>query len=380
MEYLSLSLNGLQNNLPLDEVFPGLMANLEALKFDPQRKALTTVSAGEWFNVEINKPVSLLSGCLDKGTKANIGGGSKTRKSFFTFQLCISLAAGLDFLNFPLHGIKRKVLLINFEINEYHFQDRLKGILHGLNLTPDDMAENLYIVNARGLDADFQAIEATALEVRPDLIVIDPFYKLITGDENKPESFKPILKQFDRLAEKSGAAILTIMHYAKGFSGEKQTIDRFSGSGVTARDFDVGFFLTPHADGEDFAVLEVINRNYAPRPAVTVFFDIHRKIFFIDDRRPVVKTRLNGKDSKDNDSAASIGLQLQAILEKPMPKTAFIFKLRANGFSADKARAYCSELLNDGTLEQLNIPGQNNAKIIGYPGAIARLKEGVKTP
>ena len=61
-----------------------------------------------------------------------------------------------------------------------------------------------------------------------------------------------------------------------------------------------------------------------------------------------------------------------------MPKSKFIGELQKQGLSLHKARAYCEELLYDGTIEMLAQPQKGNMKIVGFPGAIAREKEKVK--
>ncbi len=377
IEYLKLSSCKLEDGHSLDEVIPGLMAQMEALKAGPKRQELVTQAAGEWVRQEITPPISIIPGCMDAGTKADIGGGSKLRKSWFTLQMAVCVAAGIDFLGFHLYGVKRKVLLFNLEISEYYFQKRLQRVMLGLGVSPDDIAESLIIVNCRGQKVDFTSISATAAGNKPDIVVLDPFYKLVEGNENAAETYRPILACLDSIIAKNGAAVLKVMHYSKGFAGDKATIDRFAGSGILARDYDVSFNLTAHAEGDDFAVLEVINRNYPPRPAESIFFDIQRHIFFKDARRPIVKTKMNSKADgvTDRDNAAYVGLQLQTILEKPMPKTSFIEELHNNGLSLNKARAYCDSLLHDGTLEIWSRPKEKNLKIIGYPGAIARLKD-----
>lgn len=342
---------------------------------------LITQKACEWLNVEIPAPVSIIPGCLEAGTKADVGGGSKLRKSWFVLQMAVCIASGRDFLGFNLYGVRRKVLLCNLEISEFHFQKRLQRVMLGLGIVPEDIADTLTIANCRGQKTDLRIITSTAKAIRPDLVILDPFYKLVDGDENRSETFKPLLSDLDRLIEKTGASVLKVMHYSKGFAGEKQTIDRFSGSGILARDYDVSFNLTSHADGEDLAVLEVINRNYAARPMESILFDAHKGVFVKDERRPVVKTRTTTRKTdsaagKGNDAYA--GLQLQTILEKPLRKTVFIMELHNKGLPKDQARAYCDKLLDEGTLEQYSIPKQNNKKMIGFPGAIARLKEGVE--
>ena len=82
-----------------------------------------------------------------------------------------------------------------------------------------------------------------------DLLIIDPVYKLLAmqgASENDATEIGRVLGQIDRLIDDTGAGVLYVHHSAKGHAGDRQTIDRGSGSGAMARDFDAGIFLTNH--------------------------------------------------------------------------------------------------------------------------------------
>jgi RecA-family ATPase len=70
-------------------------------------------------------------------------------------------------------------------------------------------------------------------------IVIDPIYKVITGDENSADQMANFCNQFDRVCTELGAAVIYCHHHSKGGQGGKKSMDRASGSGVFARDPDV---------------------------------------------------------------------------------------------------------------------------------------------
>jgi RecA-family ATPase len=69
-------------------------------------------------------------------------------------------------------------------------------------------------------------------------IVIDPIYKVITGDENSADQMAHFCNQFDRVCFELGAAVIYCHHHSKGTQGQKRSMDRASGSGVFARDPD----------------------------------------------------------------------------------------------------------------------------------------------
>ena len=69
-------------------------------------------------------------------------------------------------------------------------------------------------------------------------IIIDPIYKVITGDENSADQMAHFCNQFDKVCTELGCAVIYCHHHSKGAQGGKRSMDRASGSGVFARDPD----------------------------------------------------------------------------------------------------------------------------------------------
>ena len=71
-----------------------------------------------------------------------------------------------------------------------------------------------------------------------DAIIIDPIYKVITGDENNASEMGAFCNQFDKICTETGCSTIYCHHHSKGAQGAKRAMDRASGSGVFARDPD----------------------------------------------------------------------------------------------------------------------------------------------
>ena len=71
-----------------------------------------------------------------------------------------------------------------------------------------------------------------------EAIVIDPIYKVITGDENSASDMAAFCNEFDRICTETGCSVIYCHHHSKGTQGMKRAMDRASGSGVFARDPD----------------------------------------------------------------------------------------------------------------------------------------------
>ena len=182
---------------------------------------------------------ALIRGVLRKGHKMLISGPSKAGKSFALIELCIAIAEGLPWMGFPCE--QGRVLYVNLELDEasclHRFADVYKA--YGVN---DRHPENISVWNLRGHSAPMDKLAPKlirrAQKKQYTAIVIDPIYKIITGDENSADQMAAFCNQFDKVATELGCAVIYCHHHSKGAQGHKSAQDRSSGSGVFARDPD----------------------------------------------------------------------------------------------------------------------------------------------
>lgn len=184
-------------------------------------------------------PGELIKGVLRCGHKMLISGSSKAGKSFLLLELCIALSEGLPWLGFPCK--KGKVLYVNLEIDPASCVHRIINIYEALGIQPQH-AEDLVVWNLRGkakpLDELVPELVSRIEGQSFSAVVIDPIYKVITGDENNASDMGYFCNQFDRICEKTGCSVIYCHHHSKGAQGAKKAQDRASGSGVFARDPD----------------------------------------------------------------------------------------------------------------------------------------------
>ncbi len=184
-------------------------------------------------------PKELIEGVLRRGHKMLISGSSKAGKSFLLMELCIAIAEGKPWLSFPCR--KGRVLYVNLEIDPASCVDRFIRIYDALGYTQRHM-EDILIWNLRGhavpLDMLVPELVRRTAGRNLDAVIIDPIYKVITGDENSATDMGYFCNQFDRICTSGGCAVIYSHHHSKGFQGTKRAMDRASGSGVFARDPD----------------------------------------------------------------------------------------------------------------------------------------------
>lgn len=191
-----------------------------------------------WDNLpELSEP--LIENVLRQGHKMLISGPSKAGKSFALIELTIAIAEGKEWLEWRC--ARGKVLYVNLELDRASCLHRFRDVYEALNWQPNYL-DNIDIWNLRGkstpMDKLAPKLIRRALKKNYIAIIIDPIYKVITGDENSADQMANFCNQFDKVCTELGAAVIYCHHHSKGSQSGKRAMDRASGSGVFARDPD----------------------------------------------------------------------------------------------------------------------------------------------
>lgn len=194
--------------------------------------------SGIWDNIPDLAP-GLIDGVLRQGHKMLLAGPSKAGKSYALIELCCSIAEGRPWLGFDC--AKGKVLYVNLEVDKASCFHRFRDVYTALNWPPENI-NNIDIWNLRGksvpMDKLAPKLIRRASKKNYIAIIIDPIYKVITGDENSADQMAKFCNQFDKVCTELGCAVIYCHHHSKGAQGGKRSMDRASGSGVFARDPD----------------------------------------------------------------------------------------------------------------------------------------------
>ena len=191
-----------------------------------------------WDNIPPLRP-ALIEGVLRQGHKMLLAGPSKAGKSFALIALAIAIAEGKPWMGFPC--AQGKVWYVNLELDDISCKHRIRDVYEALGIEPQNTA-NLDIWNLRGRSLPMDKLAPSMIRRAKQrgytAIIIDPIYKVITGDENSAEQMAHFCNQFDRVCAGAGCAVIYCHHHSKGSQGGKRSMDRASGSGVFARDPD----------------------------------------------------------------------------------------------------------------------------------------------
>ena len=188
---------------------------------------------------------ALIGGVLRQGHKMLLAGPSKAGKSFALIELTIAIAEGKSWLGFDC--AQGRVLYVNLELDRASCLHRFRDVYSCLGWKPEHLG-NIDIWNLRGKSVPMDRLTPKLIRraIKKDYIavIIDPIYKVITGDENSADQMANFCNQFDKVCTELGCATIYCHHHSKGAQGGKRSMDRASGSGVFARDPDAMLDMT----------------------------------------------------------------------------------------------------------------------------------------
>ena len=210
----------------------------------------------------------LIDGVLRQGHKMLIAGPSKAGKSFALIELCIALAEGIKWLGFGC--AQGRVLYVNLELDRASCLHRFKDVYTTMQVSPDNLTK-IDIWNLRGrsvpMDQLAPKLIRRAQKKNYTAIIIDPIYKVITGDENSADQMAKFCNQFDKVCTELGCAVIYCHHHSKGSQSGKRSMDRASGSGVFARDPDALLDLT------ELEITDGLRRQQEDKSACKVIYE-----------------------------------------------------------------------------------------------------------
>ena len=215
--------------------------------------------ASAWDNLPQLAP-PLIEGVLRQGHKLLLAGPSKAGKSYALIELCCSIAEGRPWLGFSC--AQGRVLYVNLELDRASCLHRFQDVYKALGYPPQHLG-SIDVWNLRGrsipMDKLAPKLIRRAMKKNYIAVVIDPIYKVITGDENSADQMAKFCNQFDKVCTELGCAVIYCHHHSKGSQGSKRSMDRASGSGVFARDPDALLDLIELPIGEDLRKQEINN-------------------------------------------------------------------------------------------------------------------------
>ena len=219
-------------------------------------------------------PNQIIEGVLYKGSKMIISGSSKAGKTLSLLHLGLAVANGQPWLGHNTHKHGSKVIYLDFELKPRMAAKRIAEMVR-LNPAYLPTTQNFLYCGLRGQSRSLEDLVHYIEDLenyQPDMVIVDPFYKLATGaDENDAGAISEVVNRMEQFSERLDCSFVYAHHFSKGNKSDTDHIDRASGSGVFARDPDAILTLTPHEE-EYHLVLEATLRDFpTPDPQVVEF-------------------------------------------------------------------------------------------------------------
>ncbi len=166
-------------------------------------------SANTFLRLPIAESPFYVQNWLPKQGKAMIYGQAKAGKSFLATQMSRCIGSGESFLG--LGTTTASVLYLQFELGFASFQKRL--------VDTKQSYDNVYVGTSFSIKLDTEEGQDELTNelylVRPNVLVLDPLYKMLSGDENEAKDVIVICDFLDKLIDEFGLSILFLHHSGK---------------------------------------------------------------------------------------------------------------------------------------------------------------------
>jgi len=145
-----------------------------------------------------------------------LGGQPKVCKTYLAAQLAVAVAGGSTVFQRPVRDAG-PVLFFGAEDSLPALRERFDGLATALNLALDSLP--IYLIDVPVLridrDRDLDRLHRTVEQHAPRLLVLDPFVRLATVDENSAADVSAVLASLRAIQRDHDLAILLVHHARK---------------------------------------------------------------------------------------------------------------------------------------------------------------------
>lgn len=165
----------------------------------------------------------LIEGLWAEEAVGIVGGEPKCCKSFLALDMAVAVATGRACLRQFVVPRPGRVLLFAAEDGLHIVRQRLEGICSAAGVALEDV--DVQVITAPSVrldvDQDRKALTETVEELRPRLLILDPFVRLHRVDENVSGEVAPLLAYLRELQRRHSVAVVLVHHARKGAGNER---------------------------------------------------------------------------------------------------------------------------------------------------------------
>lgn len=227
----------------------------------------------ELYEFKKNTPEEIIkNGILEVSTLLLISGQPKARKSFLTYNLALGIATGRSFAGFQIPNAQ-KVILISAEGGKYSNSNRITKMIDSMNLTEQELStlnENFCISFIPKLwlndESARQSLEDIIRQHQPGVLVLDPFIRFHTLNENSANEMGNIFGILGEIMSKYNTSIILVHHHGKNDHNGAR------GSSAIRGDYTSGIKIST-TDDKVHHKLEFELRNSEPKDSIILYFN-----------------------------------------------------------------------------------------------------------
>lgn len=164
----------------------------------------------KWIPPKLDPVIS--NGLMYAGSRMIIFGKYKSLKSMTTTRLCLAISRGEEWLDFKTE--QRDVLYLQLEVPGPMLHNRVSKMTSGVKDSKGKLW--LWTEPALRLDSDvgFGLLENYLKELKPQVLAIDPIYKVVQLGETA--HIQDFVDRVDYLVDKYGLSLILVHHTRKG--------------------------------------------------------------------------------------------------------------------------------------------------------------------
>jgi hypothetical protein len=243
------------------------------------------------FSADFKDPDYIVRELIREASTGFFGGEAKHMKSLTALYMALCIAAGIPVFGHFLVPRARRVLFIEEEDDLGLLKLRLalfKTLLE--SQWPTD--ENFRLVVRSGLKIDpakdeehdlnpqAQAVLMEIAAFRPDIVFLDVFNRIHTGDENSQRDMTRVMGYVEKIRRDYGCAVILLHHFAKQAQGKSnRSNQRLRGSSVLGSWSENSLFVVKK-DRDNMLTIDAESKYGAPQP-----FAVQLEQVVLDDGR-----------------------------------------------------------------------------------------------
>lgn len=315
--------------------------DLETLKESPSKieeiKDITskpTLNAYDLFSFEFNSAPRLIEPFFQKHGIAALVGTSDTGKSTFLRQLALTIALKKEeFIGFKINATHNKAIYVSTE-------DGHLGVSHSIKKQVIKLIDNTSeIENIKNLEFVFdtdnllERLEEMITKNPVDLIVIDAFADVFTGEINANTQVRNFLNKYDTLAKKNKCLIVFLHHTGKRTQNNKPTKDSIIGSQAFEAKMRVVMEIRNNFKNPNLKDLWILKSNFLEN-------EYKKQPYILDFSKDLIFSNTGHKGSSQiNSSSNNIKLKEKVIFlcEQGMPVRKVEEELKGTEFQISKS-------------------------------------------